>query len=126
MHRPPPLRVAEVFRVHWREFCATHAVAPHPARVVRHLLLCRTAALGGHRYRCDTCGAAVTLYNSCRDRHCPTCQTLRKQQWLEARRAELLPVPYFHVVFTLPHRLNPLVLANRVAEADHQPDPGAM
>ena len=113
MHRPPPLRVAEVFRVHWREFCATHAVAPHPARVVRHLLLCRTAALGGHRYRCDACGAEVTLYNSCRDRHCPTCQTLRKQQWLEARRAELLPVPYFHVVFTLPHRLNPLVRANR-------------
>jgi hypothetical protein len=87
-------------------------VAPHPARVVRHMLDCRTAALGGHLYRCESCGTDVPLYNSCRDRHCPTCQSLRKAQWLEARQAEILPVPYFHVVFTLPHAINPLIRAN--------------
>ncbi|MFO7642486.1 MAG: transposase [Candidatus Competibacteraceae bacterium] len=109
----PPLRVADVFRAHWQEYRAVHPVAAHPARVVRHLLECRTAVLGGHLYRCDDCGREVPLYNSCRDRHCPTCQTLRKQQWLETRRAEILPVPYFHAVFTLPHMLNPLIDTNR-------------
>ena len=82
-------------------------------QVARHILECRTAALGGRLHRCDACGAEVPLYNSCRDRHCPTCQTVRKQRWLEQRRAEVLPVPYFHVVFTLPHVLNPLIAANR-------------
>jgi len=87
-------------------------VEAHARKVMRHLRDCRTAALGGRLQRCDQCGAQVNVYNSCRDRHCPTCQTLRKQQWVERRRAELLPTPYFHVVFTLPHRLNPLVRAN--------------
>jgi hypothetical protein len=109
----PHLRVADVFRSHWQEYRRDHPVAAHPARVVRHLLECRTAALGGHMYRCEDCGQEVPLYNSCRDRHCPTCQTLRKQEWLEARRAEVLPVPYFHVVFTVPHAINPLIGANR-------------
>ena len=110
---PPPHRVAEVFRFGWKEYDGSHCVPIRLARVVRHILTCRTAALGGHLHRCDTCGAEVPLYNSCRDRHCPTCQTLRKQRWLEQRRAEVLPVPYFHVVFTLPHALNPLIAANR-------------
>ena len=110
---PPPHRVAEVFRSGWREYSGSHSVPTRLAQVVRHILTCRTAALGGHLHRCDTCGAEVPLYNSCRDRHCPTCQTLRKQRWLEKRRAEVLPVPYFHVVFTLPHALNPLIGANR-------------
>ena len=109
----PHLRVADVFRGDWQEYCANHAVASHPKRVVKHLLDCRTSELGGHMYRCDTCGGEVPLYNSCQDRHCPTCQTLRKQQWLEDRQAEILPVPYFHVVFTLPHSINPLIGANR-------------
>ena len=110
---PPPHRVAEVFRSGWKAYSGTHCVAVRQKQVVRHILTCRTAALGGHLHRCDTCGAEVPLYNSCRDRHCPTCQTLRKQRWLEQRRAEVLPVPYFHVVFTLPHALNPLIAANR-------------
>ena len=110
---PPPRRVAEVFRSGWKAYCGTHRVAARLAQVVRHILTCRTAALGGRMHRCDTCGAEVPLYNSCRDRHCPTCQTLRKQRWLEQRRAEVLPVPYFHVVFTLPHALNALIAANR-------------
>lgn len=109
----PHLRVADVFRGHWQEYRANHAVASHPQRVAGHLLDCRTSELGGHMYRCDTCGGEVPLYNSCQDRHCPTCQTLRKQQWLEDRQAEILPVPYFHVVFTLPHSIHPLIGANR-------------
>jgi hypothetical protein len=109
----PPHRVAEVFRSGWEEYSATHRVPSGLARVARHLMACRTATLGGHLHRCESCGAEIPVYNSCRDRHCPTCQTLRKQRWLEARRAEVLPGPYFHVVFTLPHALNPLIAANR-------------
>ncbi len=73
---------------------------------------CRTAALGGHVYECADCGARKIVYNSCRNRHCPKCQSLEKERWLEARCAELLPVPYFHVVFTLPEELNPLALSH--------------
>ena len=113
MGKRPHLRVADVFRSGWKEYRRTHRVPARLAQVVRHIVTCRTAALGGRLHRCDTCGAEVPLYNSCRDRHCPTCQTLRKQRWLEQRRAEVLPVPYFHVVFTLPHALNPLIAANR-------------
>jgi hypothetical protein len=76
---------------------------------------CRTAALGGHVERCDACGFERIAYNSCRNRHCPKCQALAKALWREARRAELLPVRYFHVVFTLPHDLNPLAQANKDA-----------
>jgi hypothetical protein len=75
---------------------------------------CRTAALGGRLHRCEACDSEVPVYNSCRDRHCPTCQTLRKQRWLAQRRMEVLPVPYFHAVFTLPHALNELIAANEV------------
>ena len=107
------LRVADVFRAHWPEYCRTHPVAKPAGKAVRHILQCRTAALGGHLYRCDACGSEVPLYNSCRDKHCPTCQTTRKQQWIQDRRAELLPVPYFHAVFTLPHDLHPLIGVNR-------------
>ncbi len=105
--------MAEVFRAGWREYCGLGRVPARVARAARHVMTCRTAALGGRIYHCDACGTEVPLYNSCRDRHCPTCQTARKQRWLEQRRAELLPVPYFHVVFTLPHALNPLLAANR-------------
>ena len=107
------LRVADVLRVHWSEYRRTHSVAGPIAKAVRHILQCRTAALGGHLYYCDACGSEVPLYNSCRDKHCPTCQTTRKQQWIQDRRSELLPVPYFHGVFTLPHDLHPLFGANR-------------
>jgi hypothetical protein len=105
--------VADVFRSGWKAYVGAHRVLHHLKQVARHIMDCRTAALGGRLHRCDACGAEVPLYNSCRDRHCPTCQTLRKQRWLEQRRAEVLPVPYFHVVFTLPHALNPLIAANR-------------
>jgi hypothetical protein len=73
---------------------------------------CRTAALGGHTYECAECGARKIVYNSCRNRHCPKCQSLEKEEWLEQRRAELLPIPYFHVVFTVPEELNPLAVSH--------------
>jgi putative transposase/transposase-like zinc-binding protein len=73
---------------------------------------CRTAALGGHVYECAQCGAQKIVYNSCRNRHCPKCQSLETEEWLEQRRAELLPIPYFHVVFTLPEQLNPLAISH--------------
>jgi len=113
MGERPHLRVADVFRSGWKAYAGAHRIAVRPAQVARHMMECRTAALGDRLHRCDACGAEVPLYNSCRDRHCPTCQTLRKQRWLEQRRAEVLPVPYFHAVFTLPHALNPLIAANR-------------
>jgi len=107
------LRVAEVFRTGWEEYDRTQRVAPHQRRAVRHILACRTATLGGHLFRCETCGKELPVYNSCQNRHCPTCQTSAKEKWLAQRRTELLPVRYFHSVFTLPHSLNGLVDANR-------------
>ena len=111
---PPPHRVAEVFRDGWKAYRAAHSVNPGQAAAARHIMSCRTAALGGRLHRCEACDSEVPVYNSCRDRHCPTCQTLRKQRWLAQRRMEVLPVPYFHAVFTLPHALNGLIAANEV------------
>ena len=79
---------------------------------MRAIETCRTAALGGYAETCDRCGAVRVTYRSCRNRHCPKCQTLAKVRWVEARRADLLPIPYFHVVFTLPHALNALAQGN--------------
>jgi len=79
---------------------------------MRAIVACRTAALGGHVERCEACGLLRYSYHSCRNRHCPKCQTLAKERWLVARQAELLPAPYFHVVFTLPHQVNPLAQGN--------------
>jgi len=80
---------------------------------MRAIELCRTAALGGHRDQCDRCGHERHSYNSCRNRHCPKCQSLTKAKWLEARQAELLPVEYFHVVFTVPEAVAPVALQNK-------------
>jgi hypothetical protein len=74
---------------------------------------CRTSLLGGHKDECDTCGHLRISYNSCRNRHCPKCQFLRKEKWIEARTEDLLPIRYFHVVFTIPAELNPLVFSNQ-------------
>ncbi len=91
---------------------AAHQLSRPQARVLRAIERCRTAALGGHREQCDTCGGTRAVYHSCRDRHCPKCQALAQASWREAQQALLLPVPYFHVVFTLPHVLNPLIRSN--------------
>ena len=80
---------------------------------MRHIIQCRTAALGGHLEQCDACGYQRISFHSCRDRHCPKCQSLARQDWLEKRLATLLPIPYFHIVFTIPHELNALALGNQ-------------
>lgn len=106
------LEVAHIFRLYGEAFRQKHRLCRAQLRAMRAIEDCRTAALGGHLYRCDGCGIEKNCYNSCRNRHCPKCQGLEKQRWLEQRRDELLPVPYFHVVFTLPSELNILALGN--------------
>ena len=109
----PPVEVADIFRQHGSSFRFTHPLSPEQRRVMRAIEQCRTAALGGHVDECDSCAHQRISYNSCRNRHCPKCQSLTKARWLEARIADLLPVPYFHVVFTLPEQLAALALQNK-------------
>jgi len=109
----PPLEVADIFRQCGNDFRLTHTLSPEQRRVMRAIERCRTAALGGHVEQCDTCGHQRISYNSCRNRHCPKCQSLAKARWLEARLADLLPVEYFHVVFTLPEQLASVALQNK-------------
>jgi hypothetical protein len=109
----PQLEVADIFRAHGEAYRVSHPVSPEQATVFWRLLACRTAALGGHVDSCDACGTFQVSYNSCRDRHCPKCQTTRQTEWVESRLTRLLPVPYFHVVFTLPEQLHPIGLKNR-------------
>jgi len=107
------LEVAEIFRQHGPAYRQSHRLSRNVLRVMRAIEICRTAVLGGHKDQCDHCGHLEISYNSCRNRHCPKCQTLRKERWIEARREDLLPIEYFHVVFTIPSELNPLVSMNR-------------
>ena len=109
----PPLEVADIFRQHGDDFRLTHALSPEQRRVMRAIERCRTAALGGHVEQCDACGHQRIAYNSCRNRHCPKCQSLAKARWLQARLDDLLPVEYFHVVFTLPEQLAAVALQNK-------------
>src|SRR5213592_1460895 len=104
--------LADIFRSHGESYCRTHFLPASQRKVMRAVSVCRTQELGGHLKQCDTCGVEHPCYNSCRNRHCPKCQSLAKARWLKDRQAELLPVGYFHLVFTLPHELNSLVLAN--------------
>jgi len=103
------LGLAEVLRRHGPAYLATHALSAAKAKVWRAILACRTAALGGQKQTCEACGTTRHVYRSCRNRHCPQCQTRAKEAWLAARQREVLPVPYFHLVFTLPHDLNGLI-----------------
>jgi putative transposase/transposase-like zinc-binding protein len=109
----PPLEVADIFRQHGNDFRLAYTLSPEQRRVMRAIEQCRTAALGGHVEQCDTCGHQRISYNSCRNRHCPKCQSLAKARWLEAHFADLLPVQYFHVVFTLPEQLASVALQNK-------------
>ena len=111
----PILEVADVFRRHgagWRAANEAH-LSLAQRRVMTAIEICRTAALGGHVERCDDCAHTRIAYNSCRNRHCPKCQWKAAQAWLEAREAELLPVPYFHVVFTLPATIGVIAYQNK-------------
>jgi hypothetical protein len=106
------LEVADVFREHADEYLAKYGGTAADRRVLRAVQNCRTAVLGGHVEACDRCGHERIAYNSCRNRHCPKCQGPATARWLEARAAELLVTPYFHLVFTLPAALGPLALQN--------------
>jgi len=110
----PRLTVAEVIRSCLDEFLDKYGtkLTPEQRRALKDLTACRTAALGGHILGCPECGHQQIAYNSCGNRHCPTCQATAAARWLEAHAADLLPVPYFHLVFTLPDVLDPLALAN--------------
>ncbi len=111
----PPLEVADVFRAHgaaWREANAGH-VSLDQLKVMSAIETCRTAALGGHVERCEDCAHERIAYNSCRNRHCPKCQAAAAREWLEDREAELLPVPYYHVVFTLPAAIGAIAFQNK-------------
>ena len=102
------MEVADIFREHGVEYRSSYSSTRAQLKVMHSIEVCRTAALGGHVQQCSDCGHQLICYNSFRNRHCPKCQRLAKAAWLQARRSELLPVPYFHIVFTLPHALAPL------------------
>ena len=113
----PTLEVADIIRAAGNSFIErnrNHLAWPH-LKVLRAIRDCRTAALGGHLDRCSRCGHQAISYNSCRNRHCPKCQTRAREEWLAKRSQDLLPVPYFHIVFTLPHELSALALQNKKA-----------
>jgi uncharacterized protein (DUF983 family) len=115
---PPRLELADLVRTYGDAYRRTHRLATVQHVALRAIAACRTAILGGHRETCDRCGAVRITYNSCRNRHCPKCQTLTKERWLAARRADLLPIPYVDLVFTLPRDLNALAQGNpRVIDA---------
>ena len=116
----PALEVADIFRDHgaaWRCANAGH-VSLDQLKVMTAIERCRTAALGGHVERCEKCAHTVIAYNSCRNRHCPKCQAAAAQEWLAEREAELLPVPYYHVVFTLPARIADIAYQNKAVIYD--------
>jgi hypothetical protein len=113
MKRTDKPEVADIFRVYGNDYVKNHSLPYAHKKVMRHITVCRTAELGGHIEQCDSCGFQRNAYNSCRDRHCPKCQSLVKEKWLNDRKAELLPCGYFHLVFTLPHELNAIILCNK-------------
>jgi hypothetical protein len=118
--RRPRLEVADIFHHHgagWRGANAGH-VSLAQLQVMSAIEQCRSAALGGHVERCQDCGHSRIAYNSCRNRHCPRCQGAAAQDWLAAREADLLPVGYFHVVFTLPAEIAPIAYQNKAVVYD--------
>ena len=107
------VELADIFRVYGESYRRNHPLPVSHLKVMQAVERCRTAALGGHLEQCDRCGFERPAYNSCRNRHCPKCQSLAKVKWLDKQKSELLPTGYFHLVFTLPHELNPLILVNK-------------
>ena len=111
--KEPRLQVADILRNHTADYQKAYPLWPDHKKIVSALLNCRTEKLGGRIERCDNCAALRVVYHSCRNRHCPRCQHIPREQWLEKRKQEILPVSYFHVVFTLPHELNTVILNNK-------------
>jgi predicted Zn-ribbon and HTH transcriptional regulator len=100
------LELADIFRLYADDYRRSHAVSYQQLKVMHHIQICRTAKLGGHVEQCDQCAFEQIAYNSCRDRHCPKCQTLTKEQWLNDRKAELLGCSYFHLVWIFPKKVD--------------------
>jgi hypothetical protein len=113
------VELADIFRAYGESYRHDHPLPVSHLKVIEAVERCRTAALGGHIERCDCCGFERPAYNSCRSRHCPKCQSLAKLKWLDKQKSELLPVGYFHLVFTLPHELNGLILTNKKILLSH-------
>jgi len=111
----PRFEVADILREYLPDYLRDHRLSPQQFKIVKSIVACRTAVLGGHVWECNNgdCGHEDQSYNSCGDRHCPKCQGVAKNKWLKKRLKELLPTHYFHVVFTLPHLLNDLALYNK-------------
>lgn len=111
--KKPSIEIGDIFRKHADAYIREQGVSAVQNKAIKAITRCRTAELGGHVMQCNHCNAQEISYNSCRYRHCPKCQTTKTLQWLDARKDELLPVEYFHVVFTLPHELNNLASYNQ-------------
>jgi len=111
----PVLEVADIFRLYGPTYRESHAASMTSGqlRVMQAIEVCRTAELGGHVEQCDRCGHQIITYNSCANRHCPKCQSLARAKWLEKQRAQVLPIPYFHVVFTVPDKIASVALQNK-------------
>ncbi|MCP3874707.1 MAG: transposase, partial [Desulfobacteraceae bacterium] len=107
------MEVADIFRLYGKDYQKKNLLSYKELKTMHHITACRTAQLGGHIEQCDNCDFERISYNSCRDRHCPKCQSMVKEKWLNDRKADLLPCNYFHMVFTLPHQLNPIILKNK-------------
>jgi hypothetical protein len=107
------LQIAHILHKHMGDYQNQYRLWPEHKKIVSDLLNCRTAHLGGHIDRCDNCGTVRIIYHSCRNRHCPKCQHMPRERWLQKRKEEILPLNYFHVVFTLPHELNTIILNNK-------------
>jgi predicted Zn-ribbon and HTH transcriptional regulator len=113
------VELADIFRAYGESYRRDHPLPVSHLKVMQAVERCRTTALGGHIERCDSCGFERPAYNSCRNRHCPKCQSLAKVKWLDKQKSEILPVGYFHLVFTLPHELNGLILTNKKILLSH-------
>ncbi len=104
--------VQDIFKEYGPEYRRNYKLPLHQCKAMGAIENCRTEALGGHIDECDSCGHTRISYNSCRNRHCPKCQSLAKEKWLDERKKDLLPVGYFHIVFTIPSKLNAIALIN--------------
>lgn len=107
------IEVQDIFSQYGVDFLNSQKLSQVQLKAFRDICVCRTAALGGHVDTCDECGHQIISYNSCRNRHCPKCQTLKIEQWIEKQEQNLLSIGYFHVVFTLPNNLNPIMYQNQ-------------
>jgi hypothetical protein len=107
------IEIADIFRKYGSVFREKYRLPLHYIKVMNLISICRTSALGGHTEKCDECGYQRNAYNSCRNRHCPKCQYSAKEKWIKQRKNELLPIPYYHIVFTIPEELNNITLINK-------------